>query len=123
VTVFFFAQPARLVSLEISKFDRLISIVVGTEKNSDRGNFPAKSKAEKFNGLAVGARPLDEIFCAYKSARYDALRGSSGSDGGYCGVRQAYYDVAAAIVVDISRMPRSFVVADPGGYWRDIAGK
>jgi hypothetical protein len=80
VTVFFFAKPARLVSLEISKFDRLISIVVGTEKNSDRGNFPAKSKAEKFNGLAVGARALDEIFCAYKSARYDALRGSSGSD-------------------------------------------
>jgi hypothetical protein len=75
----FVAKPTRLFSLEISKIDRLISIVVETEKNWDRGIFPAKSKAKKFDGLAVGVRPSDEIFYAYESARYDALRGSSGS--------------------------------------------
>jgi len=54
LTVFFFSEPTRLFSLEISKIDRLISIVIETEKNSDRGNFPSKSKANKFDGLVVG---------------------------------------------------------------------
>jgi hypothetical protein len=52
--VFFFAKPTRLFSLEISKIDRLISIVVETEKTAHRGKFPSKSKAKKFDGLAVG---------------------------------------------------------------------
>ncbi len=64
LTVFFSAKPTRLFSLEISKIGRLISIVVETEKNSDRGNFPLKSKTKKFDGLAVGLRPSKEIFCA-----------------------------------------------------------
>ena len=54
MTVFSFVKPTRPFSLEISKIDRLISIVVETEKNADRGKFPLKSKAKKFDGLAVG---------------------------------------------------------------------
>jgi hypothetical protein len=64
MTVFFFAKPTRLFSLEISKIDRLISIVVETEKNADRGKFPSKSKAKKFDGSLVGFRPSEEKFCA-----------------------------------------------------------
>jgi hypothetical protein len=46
----------------ILTIDRLMSIVVETEKNSDRGNYPAKSKAKNFDGLAVGFRPSKENF-------------------------------------------------------------
>jgi hypothetical protein len=58
-----------------------LAIVVEAEQNLNRANFPLKSKAENFDGLAVGFRPSEEIFCAYKSAHYDALRESSGSEG------------------------------------------
>jgi hypothetical protein len=44
-------------------------------------DFPFEIIAKKFDGLAVGFRPSTKIFCADKSARYDALRGSSGSEG------------------------------------------
>jgi hypothetical protein len=47
----------------------------------NRANFPLKSKAKNFDGSTVGLRPSEEIFCADNSARYDALRGSSGSSG------------------------------------------
>jgi hypothetical protein len=74
LTVFFFAKPARLFSLEMSKFDRLISIVVESEKNSGRGNFPAKSKAEKSDGLAAGLLPPEEFLRFENSRRYDGAR-------------------------------------------------
>jgi hypothetical protein len=37
-----------------SKIVRPLSIVVETSPNSDRANFPRKSKAENFLGLALG---------------------------------------------------------------------
>jgi hypothetical protein len=46
--VFFFAKPTSLFSLEISKIDRLIAIVVEIEKNADYGKSPSKSKVQKF---------------------------------------------------------------------------
>jgi hypothetical protein len=52
----------------------LTAIDVEDAQNLNRAIFPLKSKAKKFDGLAVGFRPSEEIFCAYKSARYDALR-------------------------------------------------
>jgi hypothetical protein len=64
-----------------AEIDRSIAIVVEAAQNLNRANFPLKSKAKKFDGLAVGFGPSEEIFCAYKSARYDAPRGSSGSEG------------------------------------------
>jgi hypothetical protein len=42
----------------------LISIVVEIEKDWDRANFPAKSKAKKFDGSLVGFSPSEEKFCA-----------------------------------------------------------
>jgi hypothetical protein len=42
--------------------DRSMSIVVETAQNSNRANFPLKSKAKKFDGLAVGFRPSAENF-------------------------------------------------------------
>jgi hypothetical protein len=58
-----------------------LAIVVEAARNLNRAIFPLKSKAKKFDGPTVGFRPSEEIFCAYKSARYDALRGSSGNEG------------------------------------------
>ena len=68
------------------KIDRSLAIVVEATQNSNRANFPLKSKAKKFDGLTVGFRPSSENFCAHKAARYDALRESSGSEGEYRGV-------------------------------------
>lgn len=65
------------------EIDRSIAIVVEAAQNLNRAIFSLKSKAKKFDGLAVGFRPSEEIFCAYKTARYDALRGSSGSELGW----------------------------------------
>ncbi|MFA7307369.1 MAG: hypothetical protein WC026_11910 [Hyphomicrobium sp.] len=62
------------------EIDRSIAIVVEAAQNLNRAIFSLKSKAKKFDGLAVGFRPSEEIFCAYKTARYDALRGSSGNN-------------------------------------------
>jgi hypothetical protein len=63
------------------KIDQSIAIVVEPAQILNRAIFPLKSKAKKFDGLTVGFRPSAEIFCAYKSARYDALRESSGNEG------------------------------------------
>jgi hypothetical protein len=63
----FVAKPTRLFPLEISKIDRLISIVIETEKNRDRGNFPAESKAKKFDGSLAGAISSKEVFFPYNS--------------------------------------------------------
>lgn len=60
----FVATPTRLFSLEISKIDRLISIVFESEKNRDRRNFLAKSKAKKFDDSLVEFRRSEEKFCA-----------------------------------------------------------
>jgi hypothetical protein len=61
-----------------------LAIVVEAAQNLNRANFPLKSKAENFDGSMVGFGPSAEKICADKSARYDALRGSSGSEG--CGI-------------------------------------
>jgi len=55
-------------------------IVAETEQISNRANFSLKSEAKNFDGSVVGFRPSSEIICADKSARYDALRESNGSD-------------------------------------------
>jgi hypothetical protein len=78
VTVFLGFARDGLPAVVRRKIDQSTAIVAGSAKNSERANFPLKSKAKDFDGLAVGFRPSEEIFCAYKSARYDALRGSSG---------------------------------------------
>jgi hypothetical protein len=52
-----------IFSLEISKIDRLISIVVETEKNGIAENFSAKSKGKIFDGSLVGFRHSEEKFC------------------------------------------------------------
>lgn len=62
------------------EIDRSIAIVVEAAQNLNCVIFPLKSKAKNFDGLVVGFRPSEEIFCAYKSVHYDALRGSSGND-------------------------------------------
>jgi hypothetical protein len=54
----------------MSKFDRLMSIAVETERIPNRGNFPLKSKAKNFDGLTVGFRPSERYF-ALKIQRVD----------------------------------------------------
>jgi hypothetical protein len=45
--------------------------VVETALDSNRANFPLKSKAKNFDGSMVGLRPSEERFCPYNSMRYD----------------------------------------------------
>jgi hypothetical protein len=53
------------------KIDQSLAIVVETALDSNRANFPLKSKAKNFDGSMVGLRPLEERFCPYNSMRYD----------------------------------------------------
>jgi hypothetical protein len=79
------------------KIDRSLAIVVEATQNLNRAIFPLKSEAKNFDGSTVGLRPSEEIFCAYKSARYVALRESSGSvgtNGGNSVVSAANFAVA-----------------------------
>lgn len=82
----FLAGAQRVASSMRSKIGQSLSIVVETSPNSNRANFPLKSEAKKFDGSLFGFRASPEKNCAYKSARYDALRESSGRDGEYDGV-------------------------------------
>jgi hypothetical protein len=75
------------------KIDRSLAIVVEAEQNSNRANFPLKSKAENFDGSMVGFRPSEERFYAYKSICYDALRESSGRDSGVAPDNLEYHRV------------------------------
>jgi hypothetical protein len=72
------------VARDLKKIGRSRAIVVETAQNSNCAIFPLKSKAKKFDGLTVGFRPSAEKFRAYKSARYDALRRSNGSEASAC---------------------------------------
>jgi hypothetical protein len=94
LTVFFHPGAEGVPRSTTRKIDRSLSIAAETSLNSNRAIFPLKSRAKNFDGSTVGFRPSEEIFFAYKSARYAALRGSSGSDGEGCGVawdRAAYW--------------------------------
>jgi hypothetical protein len=77
----FLAGAQRVASSMRSKIGQSLSIVVETSPNSNRANFPLKSKAKKFDGLAVGFRLSEEYFCAEKSVRYDVWKRSSGPAG------------------------------------------
>jgi hypothetical protein len=56
------------------KIDRSLAIVVEAAQNLNRAIFPLKSKAKNFDGSLFGLRATLGKICAYKSARYDALR-------------------------------------------------
>jgi hypothetical protein len=71
--LFEFAGLARFGTVR-EKIDQSLSIVAETALNPNRANSPLKSKAKNFDGLAVGFRPSEEIFCAEKSARYHDLK-------------------------------------------------
>jgi hypothetical protein len=60
--------------LTTRKIDRSLAIVVEAIENLNRAIFSLKSKARNFDGTMVGFRPSSEENCAYKPARYDALR-------------------------------------------------
>ncbi|MGH7118026.1 MAG: hypothetical protein ACREFP_03365 [Acetobacteraceae bacterium] len=72
--------------MKVEKVERSTAIIVETVLNLNRANFPLKSKAKKFDDSMVGLIPSGEIFCTYKSLRYDAFRESSGNEGEYVGV-------------------------------------
>jgi hypothetical protein len=57
--------------LFIEQIDQSIAIVTETALNSDRANFPLKSKAENSDGLIVGSWPRSESLCAENSAHYN----------------------------------------------------
>jgi hypothetical protein len=59
----FFGGYRAAVAGDLKKIGRLIAIVIETVQNSNRANFPLKSKAKKFDGLTVGFRPSAENFC------------------------------------------------------------
>jgi hypothetical protein len=59
LTIFFFAKPARLFSLETSKIDRLMPIVSETRKIADRRNPPLNSRAQISDG---SVRRLQTVF-------------------------------------------------------------
>jgi hypothetical protein len=63
LTVFFAGGLESPPSPSVAEIDQSISIVVETAQNSNRANFPLKSKAGKFDGLTVGFRPSAENFC------------------------------------------------------------
>ncbi|HEX4077568.1 MAG TPA: hypothetical protein VHX61_01665 [Rhizomicrobium sp.] len=56
----FSVRPTTLSSCAASEIDRSMAIVVEAAENLNRANFPLKSKAKKFDGLAVGFRPSAE---------------------------------------------------------------
>jgi hypothetical protein len=64
LTVFFSGCFAAPCWREIAEIDRSIAIVAEAAQNLNRASFPLKSKAKNFDGLAVGFRPSEEIFCA-----------------------------------------------------------
>jgi hypothetical protein len=74
LTVFFHHGAGCAPRATTRKIDRSLAIVVEATQNLNRAIFPLKSRVEKFDGLTVGFKPSAENFCAYKSARYDALR-------------------------------------------------
>jgi hypothetical protein len=80
LTVFSHEFCLRFVSSRSQKIVRSLAIVVEAAKNLNRANFLLKSKAKKFDGLTVGFRPSAEKLLRIKTARYDALRESSGSE-------------------------------------------
>ncbi len=53
----------RLLPRDFDEIDQSMSIVVEAAQNSNRTNFPLKSKAKTFDGLTVGFRPSAENFC------------------------------------------------------------
>jgi hypothetical protein len=81
LTVFFHPGAECAPRSTTRKIDRSLAIVVEAARNLNHAIFPLKLRVRKFDGLTVGFRPSAEIFCAYKSARYDALREWSGSEG------------------------------------------
>src|SRR5882724_4593435 len=69
-------------SQRMSKFDRLMSIAVETERIPNRGNFPLKSKVKNFDGLTVGFRPSERYFAT-------APRTDSADHRGFCWRRRS----------------------------------
>jgi hypothetical protein len=64
VTVFLSSRALLGLGLSEKKIDQSLSIVAETALKPNRANSPLKSKAENFDGSAVGFRPSEEIFSA-----------------------------------------------------------